>query len=100
MKAAEKLSSEGVAVRVVSMPSTDHFDAQSDEYKEAVLPSNITKRIAIEAGIADYWHKYTGMYGVVIGMTSFGESAPADQLFEHYGFTVSNVVTQAKKLLV
>ena len=99
VNAAEKLSQEGNKVRVVSMPSTDHFDAQDDEYKESVLPRSITRRVAVEAGIADYWYKYVGLEGAVVGMTSFGESAPADALFEHFGFTVENVVSTAKKLL-
>ncbi|MCL4126338.1 UNVERIFIED_CONTAM: hypothetical protein GTU68_014313 [Idotea baltica] len=99
MESAEKLEQQGTAVRVVSMPSTDHFDAQSDEYKESVLPFSITKRIAIEAGIADYWYKYVGINGAVIGMSSFGESAPAEELFEHYGFNVDNVVAIANNLI-
>ncbi|GHA11627.1 transketolase 1 [Arenicella chitinivorans] len=92
MDAAKKLSEEGRAVRVVSMPSTDYFDAQDAEYKEQVLPSSVTKRVALEAGIADYWYKYVGMHGAVVGMTSFGESAPANQLFDYFGFNVDNVL--------
>lgn len=98
VNAAEKLSEQGKAVRVVSMPSTSHFDAQDAAYKESVLPSSVTKRIAIEAGISDYWYKYVGIQGAVVGMTSFGESAPAGELFEHFGFTVSNVIEAANKL--
>ena len=85
--------------RVVSIPATDVFDAQSAEYKQQVLPVNVTKRIAIEAGIADYWFKYAGLQGEIIGMRSFGESAPAEQLFEMFGFTVANVVETANKLM-
>ena len=89
----------GTAVRVVSMPCTDLFDAQDAEYKESVLPISVTKRVAIEAGISDYWYKYVGLDGAIIGMQSFGESAPAELLFEHFGFTVSNVVDTTRKLL-
>ncbi|WP_394126571.1 transketolase [Vibrio hepatarius] len=97
MQAKEQLSN--VRCRVVSMPSTDLFEAQTAEYREQVLPASVSKRIAIEAGIADYWFKYTGLNGDIIGMTTFGESAPADQLFEMYGFTVENVVAKAHALL-
>ncbi|HCH5011217.1 TPA: transketolase [Vibrio parahaemolyticus] len=99
VKAAEQLTAEGKKVRVVSMPSTDAFDKQDADYREAVLPSDVTARIAIEAGIADFWYKYVGFDGRIIGMTTFGESAPADQLFEMFGFTVENVVNTAKELL-
>ncbi|WP_162812536.1 transketolase [Vibrio cholerae] len=97
--AYEQLSAEGKAVRVVSMPSTDAFDKQDAAYREAVLPAAVTKRIAIEAGIADFWYKYVGFGGRIIGMTSFGESAPAGELFKMFGFTTENVVKQAKELL-
>ncbi|EOX3403448.1 transketolase [Vibrio cholerae] len=97
--AYEQLSAEGKAVRVVSMPSTDAFDKQDAAYREAVLPAAVTKRIAIEAGIADFWYKYVGFGGRIIGMTSFGESAPASELFKLFGFTTENVVKQAKELL-
>ncbi|HDZ9143271.1 transketolase [Vibrio cholerae] len=97
--AYEQLSAEGKAVRVVSMPSTDAFDKQDAAYREAVLPGAVTKRIAIEAGIADFWYKYVGFGGRIIGMTSFGESAPAGELFKLFGFTTENVVKQAKELL-
>ncbi|HDZ9290137.1 TPA: transketolase, partial [Vibrio cholerae] len=93
--AYEQLSAEGKAVRVVSMPSTDAFDKQDAAYREAVLPAAVTKRIAIEAGIADFWYKYVGFGGRIIGMTSFGESAPAGELFKLFGFTTENVVKQA-----
>ncbi|HGS5376048.1 TPA: transketolase [Vibrio cholerae] len=97
--AYEQLSAEGKAVRVVSMPSTDAFDKQDAAYREAVLPAAVTKRIAIEASIADFWYKYVGFGGRIIGMTSFGESAPAGELFKLFGFTTENVVKQAKELL-
>ncbi|WP_332400523.1 transketolase [Vibrio metschnikovii] len=99
VKAAEQLTAEGKQVRVVSMPSTDAFDKQDAAYREAVLPADVTKRIAIEAGIADFWYKYVGFGGKIIGMTTFGESAPADQLFKMFGFTTENVVKTANELL-
>ncbi|HHB1595750.1 TPA: transketolase [Vibrio campbellii] len=99
VKAAEQLTAEGKKVRVVSMPATDTFDKQDADYRESVLPSDVTARIAVEAGIADFWYKYVGFDGRIIGMTTFGESAPADQLFEMFGFTVENVVNTAKELL-
>ena len=96
--AYEQLTAKGRAVRVVSLPCTDVFDAQSAEYKESVLPAAVTKRVAIEAGIADYWYKYVGFGGKIIGMTTFGESAPAELLFKEFGFTVENVVATAESL--
>ncbi|HIF9106067.1 TPA: transketolase [Photobacterium damselae] len=93
------LTAEGRKVRVVSMPATDVFDKQDAAYRESVLPSDVTARIAVEAGIADFWYKYVGFEGRIIGMTSFGESAPADQLFKLFGFTIENVVDTAKELL-
>ncbi|MBT0519832.1 transketolase [Morganella morganii] len=99
VKACEQLTAEGRKARVVSMPSTDAFDKQDAAYREFVLPSAVTARVAVEAGIADYWFKYTGMQGAIVGMHSFGESAPAGQLFSEFGFTVENVVSQAKALL-
>ncbi|MGO2498214.1 transketolase [Vibrio litoralis] len=99
VEAAAQLSAEGKQVRVVSMPSTDAFDKQDAAYRESVLPSDVTARIAIEAGIADYWFKYVGLDGRIIGMTTFGESAPAGELFKMFGFTVENVVETAKELI-
>jgi transketolase len=81
------------------MPATDVFDKQDAAYKEAVLPAAVSKRVAVEAGIADYWYKYIGLNGKIVGMTTFGESAPAGELFEEFGFTVDNVVATAKSLL-
>ncbi|EPO5347795.1 transketolase [Klebsiella michiganensis] len=95
----DRLTAEGVKVRVVSMPSTDVFDRQDTAYREAVLPSAVTTRVAVEAGIADYWFKYVGLNGAIVGMTTFGESAPAEQLLNVFGFTVDNVITAAKSLL-
>ncbi|QDX28846.1 transketolase [Dickeya poaceiphila] len=95
----QRLTDEGVKARVVSMPSTDVFNKQDAAYREAVLPSAVTARVAIEAGIADYWYKYVGLNGAIVGMESFGESAPAEKLFEVFGFTTDNVVAKAKALL-
>ena len=94
-----QLTAAGKKVRVVSMPSTDAFDKQDCAYKESVLPSSVTARIAIEAGISDYWYKYVGLNGKIVGMTSFGESGPAEQLFEKFGFTVENIIAKANDLL-
>ncbi|QPS57246.1 transketolase [Serratia plymuthica] len=99
VEAADKLSAAGTKVRVVSMPSTDAFDKQDAAYRESVLPSSVTARVAVEAGIADYWYKYVGLNGAIVGMTTFGESAPADQLFKEFCFTVDNVVAKAQALL-
>ena len=99
VKAADVLTAEGKKVRVVSMPSTNRFDKQDAAYRESVLPAAVAKRVAIEAGIADFWYKYVGFEGRVVGMNSFGESAPADQLFKLFGFTVDNVVAKAKEIL-
>ncbi|MBK5144434.1 transketolase, partial [Budviciaceae bacterium BWR-B9] len=90
---------EGRKVRVVSMPCTEVFDRQDAAYRESVLPSGVTARVAVEAGIADFWFKYTGLNGRIVGMRSFGESAPAEQLFVEFGFTVDNVVANARELL-
>ncbi|MGC0892001.1 transketolase [Pantoea agglomerans] len=97
--AADKLTSGGHKVRVVSLPSTDLFDAQDAAYRESVLPSGVKARMAVEAGIADYWFKYVGLDGAIVGMTTFGESAPASQLFPEFGFTVENIVSHAEALL-
>jgi len=99
VNAAAELTAEGKKVRVVSMPATDAFDKQDAEYRESVLPSDVTARIAVEAGIADFWYKYVGFGGKIIGMTTFGESAPAGELFKMFGFTTENVVNTAKELL-
>ncbi|WFQ81297.1 transketolase [Xenorhabdus sp. SF857] len=99
VKAAEQLTAEGRQVRVVSMPSTDAFDKQEAAYREAVLPAAVSARVAIEAGISDYWFKYVGINGAIVGMNTFGESAPADILLKEFGFTVENVVAKATSLL-
>jgi len=95
LEAAESL---GDNVRVVSMPSTNIFDAQDANYKESVLPAGVTKRVAVEAAHTDFWYKYVGLSGKVVGMTTFGESAPGNVLLEHFGFTVNNVVNTVKSL--
>ncbi len=99
MEAAEALSVQGRNIRVVSMPCTEAFEAQSNEYRESVLPAAITARVAIEAAHADFWYKYVGLNGRIVGMTSFGESAPASELFKLFGFTVDNVVAKVNELL-
>lgn len=99
VQAADKLAEQGRKVRVVSMPCTSVFDAQDAAYKQLVLPVEVGARIAIEAAHADYWYKYVGLDGRIIGMTTYGESAPAGQLFEEFGFTVDNILTVAEELL-
>lgn len=99
VQAFDKLTEQGRKVRVVSMPCTSVFDAQDAAYKQAVLPLQVGARIAIEAAHADYWYKYVGLEGRVIGMTTYGESAPAPALFEEFGFTLENILGQAEELL-
>ncbi|MEH6669424.1 transketolase [Halopseudomonas sp.] len=99
MQAHSKLTEQGYRVRVVSMPCTSVFDQQDAEYRQAVLPLEVGARIAIEAGHADFWYKYVGLDGRVIGMNTFGESAPASALFEEFGFTVENILAAADELL-
>ncbi len=96
--AYDALTTEGKKVRVVSMMSMEVFEEQSEEYKNSVLPKNVTKRLAVEAGSTDIWYKYVGLEGAVIGMNSFGASAPANKLFEHFGITLDNVISTAKSL--
>ena len=97
--AADELAADGVKVRVVSMPSTDQFDRQSDDYREAVLPAAVTARVAVEAGVTSGWWRYTGTKGQVIGLDRFGQSAPAEVLFEYFGFSVANVSKIARQTL-
>jgi transketolase len=96
--AASALAAEGIAARVVSMPSTDVFDRQDAAYKASVLTKG-TPRVAIEAGVTDFWYKYVGLEGAVVGIDTFGESAPAGVLFKHFGFTVENVVAKVKSVI-
>jgi transketolase len=99
MKAAEKLESEGIKARVVSFPSWELFEQQTEEYKESVLPASVKARVAIEAGVKQGWEKYTGDYGELISIEKFGASAPLEVLMEKYGFTPENIVETAKRVL-
>ncbi|MDA1343423.1 MAG: transketolase [Methyloglobulus sp.] len=99
VKAADELTAKGKKIRVVSMPSTNLFDAQDEAYRESVLPSAVTKRVAVEAGVTDGWWKYVGTNGKIVGLNRFGESAPAGQLFKEFGFTVENVVKHVEAVL-
>ncbi|MCB1605118.1 MAG: transketolase, partial [Xanthomonadales bacterium] len=96
MQAAEQI---GDKVRVVSMPCTNIFDKQDQEYKESVLPASVTIRVAVEAGHGDFWYKYVGLNGSVVSQNTFGESAPGAQLFKEFGFTVENVVKAVKQTM-
>ena len=98
MKAADELAKQGTPVRVVSMPCTDLFDRQDAAYKASVLPKGLP-RVAIEAGVTHFWYKYVGLEGKVVGIDTFGESAPAGVLFKHFGFTTDNVVAAVKSVL-
>ena len=98
MSAQQVLAESGISVRVVSMPCTSLFDRQDQAYKDSVLLNDV-KRVAVEAGTADFWYKYVGLEGAVVGMTTFGESAPAGDLFNHFGFTVDNVVKAVKNVI-
>ena len=98
VKAAKELEAQGEKVRVVSVPSTELFDAQSDDYKEAILPNSVRRRVAIEMAATQPWYKYVGLDGAVIGIDKFGTSAPAATVIENYGFTVENVVNVVKSL--
>ncbi|MDO4441940.1 MAG: transketolase [Moraxella sp.] len=99
MGAYQRLSDEGMGVRVVSMPCAEIFVKQDKDYIESVLPANIRSRVAVEAGITDYWYKFVGLDGKVIGMTTFGESAPAKDLFNHFGITTDKVVEAVKAVI-
>ena len=97
--AASALENEGIAARVVSMPCTDLFDAQPEDWRQSVLPPEVGARIVIEAGVGDFWWRYAGPSGRIIAMHGFGESAPAEELFQHFGFTVDNVLSAAREML-
>ncbi len=99
MDSATVLREAGRKIRVVSMPSSDVFDAQDESYRESVLPRTVSCRIAIEAGVSDGWRKYVGLDGAVIGLDRFGESAPAEAAFEYFGFTVENIVNQVNAII-
>jgi len=99
MNASTALTADGIKVRVVSLPSTEVFDRQSAQYKESVLPLSVRKRVAVEAAHVDFWHKYVGLDGLVVGMNSFGESAPAGDLFKLFNITTEAVIEAAKSVL-
>ncbi len=99
MAASEQLLSQDIHLRVVSMPSCEIFKAQDQQYKDSVLPPQVTKRIAIEAGAKDYWYQFVGAHGVVIGMDTFGNSAPGKEVMSAYGFSVENIISQVTKLI-
>ncbi len=99
VEAQKLLAAKGKQVRVVSMPSTDMFDAQDAAYRDSVLPKNLIKRVAVEAGVSDGWYKYVGLAGKVVGLDRFGESAPGGVLFKHFGFTAENVAKTVEEIL-
>ncbi len=99
MSAAAILTAEGIQARVVSMPCTDVFEAQDASYQESVLPTAVTARVVIEAGVTAIWWRYAGPHGQIVGLDRFGESAPAGELFKHFGFSTDNVVAVAKDVL-
>ncbi len=99
VEAGKQLAAEGTSVRIVSFPSWELFDAQDAAYKASVLPADVTKRVAVEAGVSQGWHRYVGLNGIVVGVDKFGASAPFKKIFEEYGLTAENVVVQAKQLL-
>jgi len=99
MAAAAELETQDVGTRVVSMPCAELFDAQDAEYRESVLPASVGARVVIEAGVTDGWWRYAGSGGRVIGIDRFGESAPAEELFEHFGFTTEHIVATAREIL-
>ena len=98
-QAYQLLAEQQVSIRLVSMPATTVFDKQSAAYRELVLPKSVTKRVAIEAAIGDFWYKYVGLTGKIIAMESFGESAPDKALYTEFGFTVENIVSTVNDLL-
>jgi len=100
VEAAGRLTEAGRGVRVVSMPCAEVFEAQEAGYREAVLPSDVLARVAVEAGHTDFWYKYVGLDGRVVGMASFGESAPAEALFQHFGLTADNVVAAVEDVIL
>jgi transketolase len=99
LNAYEELTADGQRVRVVSMPSSDVFDAQDAAYRESVLPAACTARVAVEAGVTAGWRQYVGLNGAVIGVDTFGESAPAADLYKHFGITTAAVSDAVRKLL-
>jgi transketolase len=98
LAAQKQLGEAGMPVRVVSMPSTTQFDRQSPEYRNSVLPEALPK-VAVEAGVSDYWRKYVGTHGAVVGIDRYGESAPAADVFRHFGFTPDNIVKVVRSIV-
>jgi transketolase len=98
IEAQKLLAAEGIAVRVVSMPSTDVFDKQDAAWRASVLPKGMP-RVAVEAGVTAFWHKYVGLEGAVVGIDTYGESAPAGALFKHFGLTAEKVAQAVKNIL-
>jgi len=96
LESAKELGAQGVSVRVVSMPCVEVFEQQDASYQERVLPNATRKRVAVEAAHVDYWRKWVGLDGAVVGMKSFGASAPGGDLYRHFGFTVGNIVDKVK----
>ncbi|MGB5012473.1 MAG: transketolase C-terminal domain-containing protein, partial [Pyrinomonadaceae bacterium] len=99
MEAREKLNAEGTPTRVVSMPCWEFFDAQPQKYRDEILPPKVTARLAIEAGVSQGWHKYTGDSGDILAVDKFGASAPAEDVFRDYGYTVENLLKLVKALI-
>ncbi|MGB5245842.1 MAG: transketolase C-terminal domain-containing protein, partial [Woeseia sp.] len=97
--AAARLREDGKAVRVVSMPCVEIFDSQPEDYRAGVLPAGVSAKLAIEAGVTDGWWRFVGPQGAIVGLDTFGASAPAPELFEHFGFSVDNVLAKARALL-
>ena len=99
LDAAKQLDAQGVGVRMVSMPCAEEFMRQEKAFRESIFPSNIRARLAVEAGVSDYWRKFVGLDGDVVGVDRFGASAPGSVLMEHFGFTVENIIQRARALL-
>jgi transketolase len=99
LEAAQQLAEKNIGVRLVSMPSAETFGMQSDDYREQVLPRAVRARLAVEAGTSDYWRKFVGIDGEVIGVDEFGASAPGPELMKYFGFTVENIVQRAENLI-
>jgi transketolase len=98
LEAQKQLAAAGTPVRVVSMPSTSVFDRQDADYRNSVLPAGLPK-VAVEAGVSDYWRKYVGVEGAVVGIDRYGESAPAGELFKHFGFTPDNLMKAVRSIV-
>jgi transketolase len=98
-EAVRTVAAKGRKIRLVSMPSTNTFDAQDDAYKQGVLPPSVTRRVAVEAGVTAYWSRYVGLQGEVVGIDHFGASAPGKDVFKAYGFTSEHVVEAIEKVL-